>query len=84
MLCVDPKTKGNYQGIDVNAAFDNILYEINGLNELLSYPSLFLKIMSLLEAARIEYNKPDFAFGVYRKLILDAGTEVLNIKGGDD
>ena len=40
--------------------------------------------MSLLKAAQSVYNEPTFDFREYRKLILDAGAEVLKIKDGDD
>lgn len=83
LLYVDPKTKEDYQGIDVNAAFENVLHELGGLNNLFSYPLNFLRVMSLLEAAQKEYNSPDYSFSVYRKLILDAGSEVLNLRGGE-
>ena len=40
--------------------------------------------MSLLKAAQDVYNQPDFDFKAYRKLVLDAGVEVLKIKDGDE
>ena len=80
LLYVDPKTKHEYENINVNTAFSNILYKIGGLNELLQSPPELVSVMSLLESARIEYNNPDFCFSVYRKLILDAGAEVMKIK----
>jgi len=39
--------------------------------------------MSLLEQALSLYDEKDFNFKLYRKLLLDAGSEVLKIKGGD-
>lgn len=79
LLCVDPKTKDQYSGIDVDDAFRDILYKISGLNEILFHPAELVTVISLLEAALVEYNKIDFRFPVYRKLILDAGAEVLKI-----
>lgn len=80
LLCVDPETKDEYKEIDVAVAFDGILRKISGLNSILFYPSELVKVISLLEAALLEYKSSDFQFGVYRKLILDAGNEVLKIK----
>lgn len=80
LLCVDPETKCEYKDIDVNKAFDSLLRKFGGLNEILLRPAELVKIISLLEAALIEYNSEDFKFAVYRKLILDAGSEVLKIK----
>ena len=46
--------------------------KINGLNELLYYPTEIVSIMSLLQAAFQEAEKESFDYSVYRKLILDA------------
>lgn len=80
LLCVDPKTKEDYKNINVNQAFENLLCKFAGLNELLFYPVALVNIMSLLEAALIEYNSKDFNYATYRKLVLDAGSEVLKIE----
>ena len=84
LLCVDPDTSESYKDVDVNKAFDNLLYKIDGLNKLLLYQKNIVDIMSLLKEAQIIYNSPDFDFQVYRKLILDAGAEVLKLKEVDD
>ena len=39
--------------------------------------------MSLLQAAKKEFNKDRFNFRIYRKLILDAGSEIEKLKEGD-
>lgn len=78
LLCVEKKDE--YLEIDVNKAFDGLLLKFGGLNSILNFPPELVKVISLLEAALIEYNKSDFQFSKYRKLILDAGNEVLNIK----
>lgn len=39
--------------------------------------------MSLIEAALIEYQKDNSNFKVVRKLILDAGSEIMRLKEGD-
>ena len=80
LLCVDPKTKDNYTNININDAFEGTLTEFGGLCELLDNPPQFVHIMSLLEAALLEYNSENFNFRVYRKLVLDAGNEVLKIE----
>lgn len=80
LLCVDPETREEYTNIDVNKAFDSLLRKFGGLNEILLFPPELVKVISLLESALIEYNSDSFSFAVYRKLILDAGSEVLNIK----
>lgn len=84
LLCVDPETKQEYKTIDVDKTFENLMYKIGGLNSLLSYPPEIVTVMSLLQEAYIEYHNPDFRFRVYRKLILDAGSAVLNIKEDDE
>lgn len=81
LLCVDRDTKDEYADIDVNVVFDSTLTRFAGLNELLSHPKEMISIMSLLESARLEYNSPSFKFPKYRKLLLDAGNEVLRIGG---
>lgn len=83
LLCVDPKTKSEYQNIDVEKAFDSLLRNLNGYNELFDYPVEIVRIMCLLEAALNEYKNSNFHFNAYRKLILDAGSEVLKIKEVD-
>ena len=81
LLCVDPETSGNYKGIDVNKTFENLLYRLDGFNYLLSYPKEVVDVMCLIQAAQNIYNKPIFNFRTYRKLILDAGAQVLKIGG---
>lgn len=80
LLCVDPNTKKEYEQINVNLTFENILTQFDGLNVLLNYPIELVKVMSLLEAALKEYNSSNFSFEKYRKLILSAGSEVLKIE----
>ena len=80
LLYVDPATRDEYAHVDVEKAFTSILYQFDGLNEILLYPPSMVKIISLLEEAKKEYLSDDFSFEVYRKLVLDAGNEVLNIE----
>ena len=80
LLYVDPDTKDEYPNVNVESAFNNVLVKLSGMNELLFYPTELVTVLSLLEQALTEYTSPNFSFGTYRKLILDAGNEVLKIK----
>lgn len=80
LLCVDIKTAHEYQDVDVNKCFTGLLLKLGGLNDLLMNQPELVTVMSLLQAAMIEYNNPDFRFRTYRKLILDAGAEVDKLK----
>ena len=80
LLCVDPKTSAEYINIDVNKSFNGLLLKLGGMNELLMSQPELVTVMSLLQAALVEYNSPEFDFQTYRKLILDAGAEVLKLK----
>lgn len=80
LLCVDPKTKNDYQDVDVNAAIRGTLYKLGGLNSVLFEPPALVLAISLLEEALIQYKEVNFDFSVYRKLILDAGAQILKIE----
>lgn len=80
LLLADPATKGQYPDVDIKRAFDNLLFKINGFNSLLSYPCEVVEILSVLESAREELDKPELDFETYRKLVLDAGATVEKIK----
>lgn len=80
LLIVDPKEKDKYENINVDEAFDCALKKLSGLNSILFEPVELVRVIALLEAARIEYASEHFEFATYRKLILDAGNEVLKIK----
>ena len=80
LLYVDPKTSIEYPNVDVTKAFIGLQYKLGGLNSILFEPPALVTVMSLLEAALLEYNSVnDFDFSKYRKLILDAGNEVIKI-----
>lgn len=81
LLIVDPKTKDKYKDVNVRVAINNEIVKIEGLNDLLGNPQEIVWVLSLLESARKEYCKKSFRWSKYRKLILDAGAEVLKIKG---
>lgn len=50
---------------------DKVQLRLNGLNELLLYPTQILEIMNLVESAKIEFLQQEFNFKIYRKLIFD-------------
>jgi len=80
LLIFDPSTKIEYEEIVPEDVFNNVFNYINGLNSLLNYPNEIIEVMTLLESARLESQKEHFNYHNYRKLILDAGNAVLNIK----
>ena len=80
LLCVDKKTAYEYKEVDVNKCLKGLLLKIGGMNQLFMEPPELVTVMSLLQAAMIEYNNPEFDFKTYRKLILDAGAEVQKLK----
>ena len=80
LLIVDPETKDKYSDTNVEEAFQNVLRTFGGYNDLLHCPTAMVTVLSLVNAARLEYLSKDFKFSTYRKLILDAGCEVLNIE----
>lgn len=80
LLIVDPKTKDDYENIDVNNAFIGLMNKLDGFNSILFYPKEMVTVISLLESALMEYNNPTFNYNKYRKLILDAGSEILKVK----
>lgn len=81
LIYKDPKTRDEYLNIDFNKYFDGLMRRIDGLNELLFYPTEIVAIMSLLQAALIESKKVDFDYQAYRKLVLDAHSLVDKIGG---
>lgn len=83
LLCIDPATAEEHKEINVDKLFDHLLYKIDGLNELLMYQKELVNVMSLLQEAKIQYNRENYDFGICRKLILDAGSEVLKLQEGD-
>ncbi len=80
LLLVDKKTSVNYEGVNVEKTFESLMTEFGGLNELLGYPPEMVSVLSLVNAARLEYNSSEFNWQRYRKLILDAGSQVDKIK----
>lgn len=82
LLYVDPQTRDQYPDIDVNKAFQSLQFRINGLNSILLEPPELVATMGYLESAQQIWNS-DFNFITYRKLILDAGAEIMKVKEVD-
>lgn len=80
LLIVDPETKEHYKEVDVLKAFDSVITDVAGFNDLLGCPVELVTILSKLDAALLEYQREDFRWKKYRKLILDSGNEVLKLK----
>lgn len=81
LIIVDPKTRDDYDTVDVPEAFDEILKMLAGYNALLNYPVEVVDVSCKLKAALDEYSKGmAFDYKLYRRLILGAGKEVEKIK----
>ena len=83
LLCVDPKTSWEYEDVDVNKSFNDLMLKLGGMNKLLRCQPEIVIAMSLLQAANIEFNKENFDYNIYRKLILDAGAEIEKLREED-
>lgn len=82
LLYVDPQTKDKYPDINIDEAFNSLQLRLNGLNSILLEPPELVETMSYLESAWQVYHG-DFDFMSYRKLILDAGAEIMKVKEVD-
>ena len=80
LVCVDEDTSKDLSHINVNQHFESLLLKISGLNKLLMEQPELVHVMSLLKAAQDLYNNENFEYRLYRKLILDAGSEILKLK----
>lgn len=78
LVAEDIDTKENFPEVDLEQANTTLLWRIAGLNNLLGQPTELVTVLSLLEEA-LQTIKTDFDFIKYRKLILDAGAEVMKI-----
>ena len=83
LLYVDPKERINYPNVDVNKAFQNVFDQLMGFNKILLEPPELPIVMNSLEAALDIYNREVLDFSHYRKLILDAGAKIMEVKEGD-
>lgn len=83
LLYKDPKTAQNYKNVDFKKYFINLMKEIDGLNELLFYPTPIIEICCKLQAAYKESCNEQFDYQAYRKFVLDAHNLVDKIDEGD-
>ena len=83
LLCVDPETSSEYSDVDVNDVFNNVQNKLSGMNIIFGEPVEFVTVISLIEEAKRLYNSENFNYKKYRKLILDAGAEIMRISVGD-
>ena len=83
LLYVDPNERIKYPDVDVNEAFAHVFHQLVGFNKILLEPPEILITMNFLEAAREVYNSDDFDWHTYRKLILDAGSKIMDVEEGD-
>jgi hypothetical protein len=81
LLIVDPATAKDYPEVNVETAFNDLFTDLDGLNEMFNYPVQIINIVKKLTKAFKEYQSADFKYRRYRKLILDAGSEVQKING---
>lgn len=77
-LLVVAEDNSKFPDVNLPLAHTTLMWKISGLNELLGNPTELVTVLSLLEEA-LTNLKTDFEFAKYRKLILDAGAEVLKI-----
>ena len=80
LVAEDLEAKEKFPEVDLEQANTTLLWRISGLNELLGQPVELVTVLSLLEEAKNTITE-NFDFGKYRKLILDAGAEVMKIQG---
>lgn len=68
IYCEDKK----YIDVDVDEYFESFMSRISSLNELLNESPVLVSLLVTLQEAKDEYDKEDFSWKKYRKLILDA------------
>ena len=78
LVAEDLEAKTKFPEVDLVQANTTLLWRISGLNELLGKPTELVTVLSLLEEAKNTITD-NFDFVKYRKLILDAGAEVMKI-----
>lgn len=78
LVAEDMETKTKFPEVNLEQANTTLLWRISGLNDLLGNPTELVTVLSLLEEAKNSITE-DFDFGKYRKLILDAGAEIMKI-----
>jgi hypothetical protein len=84
LLYKDPKTSNEYPNVDVNKYLKSLMLRINGLSSLFNNSPVVVHLQELLEEARLENQKAEFDYGVYRKLVLDAHSLVDKLPGNTE
>lgn len=79
----DSETRSKYGDVDVDSAFEDALFEISGLNDVMFEPKQLATVLSLLQEARNKYNNGE-DFQIVRKLILDSGNTIKKLEDGGD
>ena len=79
LVAEDLETKTKFPEVNLEQANTTLLWRISGLNDLLGTPKELVTVLSLLEEAKNIIDDQNFDFAKYRKLILDAGAEVMKI-----
>lgn len=77
-LLVVAEKPNEFPNVNLVVAHTTLMWGISGLNELLGCPTELVMVLSLLEEA-LNNLQTDFNFSKYRKLILDAGAEIMKI-----
>ena len=83
LVAEDLEAKEKFPEVNLEQANTTLLWRIAGLNELLGEPTELVTVLSLLEEA-LNTIKTNFDFAKYRKLILDAGAEIMKIQSSAD
>lgn len=83
LVAEDLETKEKFPEVNLEQANTTLLWRIAGLNELLGEPTELVTVLSLLEEA-LNTIKTNFDFVKYRKLILDAGAEIMKIPSSSE
>lgn len=83
ILYTDENTNKNFISVDVVKYHKNLLCEISSYNELLLYQNDFVEIVNKLEEALNILQLDTFNFQEYKKLVLDAGALMNNLKVGE-
>lgn len=78
LVAEDLEAKEKFPEVDLMQANTTLLWRISGLNKLLGEPTELVTVLSLLEEAKNTITN-NFDFAKYRKLILDAGAEIMKI-----
>lgn len=78
LVAEDLEAKEKFPEVDLMQANTTLLWRISGLNKLLGEPTELVTVLSLLEEAKNTITD-NFDFAKYRKLILDAGAEIMKI-----